>query len=113
MAIGGSLHPANEEAYDASDPKQVEKKRLAKARWEKDSREVLAQLMSSPNGRRWMWEEILSPAGIYSISYVTGDAMGTAFNEGKRNIGNRTLALIIKTCPQEYLLMQQEAGERE
>lgn len=67
----------------------------------------LKWLMSSKKGRRVMWR-LLIHAGVYRLSYVPGDALGTAFNEGNRNQGQRLLTLIQMHASEDYATMVQE-----
>jgi len=67
----------------------------------------LVWLMGSKRGRRVVWR-LLKNAGVYRLSYVQGDALGTAFNEGNRNQGQRLLALIMEHAGTSYALMVQE-----
>lgn len=73
-------------------------------RWEVSD---LAWLMSSKRGRRVVWR-LLKNAGVYRLSYSPGDALGTAFNEGNRNQGQRLLALVMEHAGPSYALMVQE-----
>jgi hypothetical protein len=73
-------------------------------RWEVSD---LVWLMSSKRGRRVVWR-LLKNAGVYRLSYSPGDALGTAFNEGNRNQGQRLLALIQAHAASSYALMVQE-----
>lgn len=72
----------------------------------------LCWLMSDKRGRRFMWRS-LSAAGIYRLSFVPGDAMATAFAEGRRSEGLRLVALITQHCPSRFSEMQQEARTNE
>jgi hypothetical protein len=64
-------------------------------------------LMGSKRGRRVVWR-LLTNAGVYRLSYQPGDALGTAFQEGNRNQGQRILALIMEHASEAYALMVQE-----
>lgn len=70
----------------------------------------LRRLMSTIWGRRLMWR-LLSEAGVFRLSF-TGEAQGTAFNEGKRNYGLVQLNLINQVCPETYLTMVTENATR-
>jgi hypothetical protein len=74
------------------------------ARWEIDD---LEWLMGSKRGRRVMWR-LLTNAGVYRLSYTSGDAGATAFNEGQRNQGLRLLGLIMAHVSEAYASMVQE-----
>lgn len=66
----------------------------------------LKWLMGSKRGRRIVWR-LLSQAGVFRLSFST-NAMQMAFNEGQRNFGNSTLALIHSQCPELYPVMVKE-----
>ena len=72
----------------------------------------LKTVMSTAAGRRFVWR-ILRDAGIFRPSFVGGDALATAFNEGSRNHGLIMLGEIMSELPASYLLMQKEAVENE
>ena len=75
-------------AFDAYDPDQVEERKTRrKAKADPDQMD-LAWVASDERGRRVL-RRILETCGLMAASYVPGDALGTAFNEGKRNIGMR------------------------
>jgi hypothetical protein len=63
-------------------------------------------LMGSRRGRRMVWR-LLEQAGVFRSSF-NPTAMQMAFNEGNRNYGNRTLALVHQHCPELYPQMLKE-----
>lgn len=63
-------------------------------------------LMSSKQGRRWVWN-FLGEAGVFRSSF-TGNSE-TFFKEGKRAMGLMVLSEISTHCPEMYVLMQTEA----
>ena len=63
-------------------------------------------LMSNKRGRRILWR-LLDQSGVFRLSFTT-NAMQTAFNEGCRNFGLRTLAMIQEHCSDQYSQMQKE-----
>lgn len=63
-------------------------------------------LMSNKRGRRIVWR-LLDSAGVFRSSFSTV-AMQMAYNEGYRNYGNRTLALLHEHCPELYPQMIKE-----
>ena len=79
------------------------KSRLARETEESD----LKWLMSSKRGRRIAWR-LLDQSGVFRSSF-NPTAMVMAFNEGNRNFGNRTLAMIHQHCPELYPQMMKEA----
>jgi hypothetical protein len=96
--------------YDPTDIRQQERAqadRATRTRLQNDSEESdLKWLMGSKRGRRIVWR-LLDQAGTFRLSFNT-NAMSMAFNEGNRNFGNRTLALIHSQCPELYPVMVRE-----
>jgi hypothetical protein len=71
----------------------------------------LCWLMGDKRGRRFVWRQ-LSEAGVYQLTF-TGEALSSAFNEGKRNQGLKLLAQITRHCPDRLFEMQKEARTNE
>lgn len=103
------LHPVPENAYDASDPQQVEKQKRKEAIREKQNREVVAGLLSTPAGRNWMWG-VLSDCHMFTNPYST-ETHDTAFACGEMNIGQKLTAAIMRTSPDLYIQMLKERGD--
>ena len=72
---------------------------------------TVRDIMSTPSGRHWLWDH-LSACHVFHSSF-TGDALTTAYAEGERNMGLRLLSQIMQACPDNYILAQREANERE
>lgn len=70
-------------------------------------REDLREVLDTAAGRRVLWS-ILDVSGVYGLSF-TGEALGSAFNEGRRQIGITLLQKIEDLAPGSYLTMQREA----
>ena len=68
----------------------------------------ITRLMQDAGFRRFVWR-LLEQAGIYHSSFRS-DALQMAHCEGRREQGLMLLDLISTLCPDEYLLMQQEAA---
>lgn len=60
----------------------------------------------TPEGRRFIWR-IFSMAGVFRSSY-TGEAAGTFFNEGNRNIGLKLFDDLMVAKPEAFTQMQRE-----
>lgn len=93
--------------FDASNETQVRQRSLAAKRREKADRDILTGLMSSPDGRAWLWS-LLAQCHIYQTSFDP-DPHVAAFKEGERNIGLWLVQAINRTCPD---LMIQAMKER-
>lgn len=107
--MDANLHPKDENPFDASDPGQVRQRELAARRREKSDREVLTSLLSTRDGRSWMWS-FLSDCHCFALSFDR-DPYQTAFNEGERNAGQRLLTQITKTCPEALIQMMKERAD--
>lgn len=97
-----------EKPYNAADPEQVNALRKKDGRKVKSHREYLKTIMSSQQGRSWMFE-LLNTCKIFSSPIVAGDVYFTYHNIGEQNIGKYYLQLISEIAPDEYVLMMQES----
>lgn len=78
--------------YNAGDPEQVKGRKEKQKTRDLQKKAALGRFLSEPGGRVWMWE-LLSLCGVYHSSF-SRDALVMAFNEGRRDIGNRLMAEI-------------------
>lgn len=67
--------------------------------------------LNDARGRRIVWR-LLTEAKIYSTSF-TGDAEGTIFNEGRRDMGLQLLSKINEVNPEAYTKMMKEREDYE
>lgn len=91
---------------DASDEAQVR----AAERYEEDTILDIDYLLKEPRGRRWLWTLIFETCHVHSLSYVPGDQMSTAFNEGGKSVGLALLSQITAHYPARYKKMIEENG---
>lgn len=68
---------------------------------------ITKQLMSSPDGRRWVWLR-LAEAALY-LENEDLDPYRMAYAKGTRNAGLRLLNDVSRFTPHEYIVMTQEA----
>lgn len=94
----------------AKDPSEIERLRRREAARLVEQAQDLREVMSLPAGRRLLWR-LLGDAGIFRTSF-TGNSE-TFFREGERNLGLKVFNAIHQVCPDLYLVMQQEAVDRE
>lgn len=107
--MAANLHPDAPELYDAGDDEQVKKRGLSAKRREKESREVLANLLSTPAGRNWMYW-LLSDANIFAVDPPT-DQLTMAFGLGEKNFGMRLFSTISVVVPDAIVLMLTHRGK--
>lgn len=108
--MDANLHPRDVSPYDASDPSTVRQAQLAAKRREKEDRETLVTLLSTPNGRRWVGD-FLFATHMLETSYIPGDPYAMAFREGERNVGLRLTAQINACAPEAMIRMMQERAD--
>lgn len=96
--------PTNIGEQERVDDDKNVKRKLARDS-EKDD---IKWLMGSKRGRRIIWR-LLESAGVFSSTFNT-NAMTMAYAEGFRGYGNKTLAIILKHCPEQFTVMMQEAN---
>ena len=92
--------------YDAGDAKSVKERTKAFKRSEASKSLVIRQVMSSTEGRAWVYD-ILSLCHVYQSTFST-NALSMACAEGERNVGLRITADLVGTCPEHYLEMLKE-----
>lgn len=93
------------EDEDASPEVREANKREAHARLllEADIRRV----MSDAGGRRFVWWMLDGVAGAFGPSF-SGDALQTAYKEGRRSVGLALLVEAQRVCPAYYVDMLRE-----
>ena len=96
---------------NAADRKDI-RRREKQAKLDTRARaEVVASIMSTVQGREWLWDKLAS-ARIFSSTF-NGDALQSAFNEGQRAFGLAMLAEVLSTCPDQFIQAQREANVRD
>lgn len=69
-------------------------------------REELNKILGSPNGRRLFWG-LLSDAGVFQNPH-SGNALDSAFNAGRMQMGHLILTRITDADPEAFIKMQQD-----
>ena len=95
---------------NAASRKEIRRKEKDARLAEKTRGGVTIDLMSTKNGRGYVWDQ-LTAAHVFSTSYAP-DALQMAFAEGERNSGLRLLNDIIEWCPEQFIQMMREQNER-
>lgn len=96
------------QTWDSSDPAEVERQAKAAAAARREILDAVVGLMSSRPGRRWVYD-FLDASHMFGTSFVQGDAHGTSFREGERNMGLRLMADIQEVAADLYIVMVREA----
>lgn len=63
----------------------------------------LRAVMGTQPGRRFVWR-LLEQSGLHSPSYA-GEAMASAFNEGRRAVAIALMREVQRVCPELYVTM--------
>lgn len=95
------------EPFDASDSKQVQKSIKDSKSKAEVREEGLRQLLASQQGRAWLWG-LLSDCDPYHTPF-SQDALMTAFNCGRQDVGLKLIAEIHKVAAEQYLVMAKES----
>lgn len=98
------------EQRNASQIKDVRKAEKRAKLIETERVEGLRHLVSTYGGRLWLWRQ-MEAANVFSQTF-TGEALPTAFNEGRRAAGLGQLADLMLHCPDVFLQMMKENNER-
>jgi len=96
--------------YDASNPEQIAEARNRARQQAQLEANMIRALMDLEQGRLWMWN-LLAACHVFSTSFAK-NSLEMAFAEGERNVGLRLLAAINTACPDLYIKMVQEQGEK-
>src|SRR5882672_1744496 len=96
--------------YDASDRKEVRKAEKAARQADRARQEVITELMSTTQGRQWLWD-LLSSCHVFAQTFTASPLM-TAFSEGRRAVGLALLADVMFACPDQYITAAREANVR-
>lgn len=101
---------AADEAYDTSDPVQVNQQRKKAARTRADRLEFIKAAMTTIQGRAWFWDTLVR-CKVVSTPF-NQDPYVTSFNCGMQNIGLQILDDIQTASPNGYIQMVSENKKR-
>lgn len=94
---------------NAADRKDIRKAEKEAALREQERIEGLAYLTSTRSGRAWLWA-LLAKCGVFSQTF-NGEALTSAFNEGRRTVGLDLLNELLGALPETFLQMTREAND--
>jgi len=92
---------------DPTDISQVNKGKSKKRSQRQQEKEDLRKVVSTDYGRRFYWR-LLEKCNVLGMSYTSGDPYNTAFNEGRRLLGNSLLKEVHDFAPESYVTMWNE-----
>lgn len=99
-------------SYNPSERKDVRKAEKLAAIAEAARVSYTKRIMSEVEGRQWM-HDLLLRCHVFSTPFVRGAPDLTSFNCGEQNIGYQTFKDVVNYCPNEYVIMMQEANLKE
>ncbi len=99
--------PTDIRAQELQKQEELARRRIVRDQEIKD----VKWLMSSEKGRRIVWR-LLGLSGTFQLSFDQ-NAMKMAFNEGKRNLGNKLYDEILTLCPEMFPVMWREQQEQQ
>ena len=91
------------QAYDTSDPQEVNKAKKRASRTRADRLRFVEAAMTTKEGRAWFYD-LLVRCKTISTPFVE-DPYRSAFNQGMQNIGLQVLSDIQDSAPNEYIKM--------
>ena len=98
---------------EPSDQAVVEKKRNKRLEAKEELLErTIAQILSTPEAREWMYE-VLSFCKMYASPHVAGDPYSSAFNNGQQNVGQMLLAQIPARTYAEMMIEEEDRRKPE
>lgn len=95
-----------EQAYDTSEPEQVNKAKKRASRTRADRLRFVEGAMTLAEGRAWFYD-LLVRCKVINTPFAE-DPYRTAFNCGQQNIGLQILSDIQDSAPKEYAHMISE-----
>ncbi len=91
---------------NAASEKSIREAKKAQKRDQDNEAIVIRQLMSTPQGRRWVWLFLEDTRMFHEAGSLEGNVL--AYREGQRNIGLKFFAKVTSHAPAQYLQMTSE-----
>lgn len=96
--------------YDASNREHVKRRERLSKIIENKQGAVVKGIMSSTEGRAWMWWFVFQVCHVNESSFST-NGLTMAEREGERNAGQQLHSQLLALCPDEYVMMLKEIAE--
>ena len=97
--------------YDSNDSDAIDIKKKAVLRLKEKKLRVIELVMSSEDGRMWMYDFLGTNCHIFAENRLEGER--SARFEGERAVGLKVLEEVMESSPEMFWKMRQEAVERE
>ena len=97
--------------YNASQTKEIRRAEKAAKQRETERIDFIVGSMSLRQGRAY-YHDLLAACHIFNDPF-TGDALVEAYSKGERNVGLRIYNDLVSNCPDLFVVMMQEANEKE
>lgn len=94
---------------DVSDPEQVRAAGIRAKQKDILRQNVVKALMENKQTRAWLYD-LMEFCGVFQTSFSTSGLL-MAQKEGMRNVGLMVLDQLMRSAPQQYVLMLEEARE--
>ena len=102
-----------ENPFDANDPEFLEKKEKNAARIKEKKLRVVEAIMSSEDGRAWMFDVLGFNCHVFSDNPMRDTPERNGRFEGERAVGLRLLEEIMTAAPEQFWVMRMEHIDRE
>jgi len=90
---------------DAADEEQQKQKLAANELRTDRLRRVEAAILSTPQGREWVWGLISGDCDVWEKKIALSGSHEQAYFDGRRSIGQGLLRRLIRSSPQNFALM--------
>jgi hypothetical protein len=94
-----------------SDPRQIEKKEIAKQQRDLDWHNWMIKTLNTYEGRALVWS-LLEESQLFHTSFVGEKPMTMSFREGKKHMGQFLYSWVLQSKPDAYSMMADEHKER-
>lgn len=94
----------SEEPYDASDPEQIAKAEAAASLREDQRRAVEQALMTTTQGREWVWQ-LLGECRVWEKRISVTGEHENGFFEGQREVGLQLMRRMARSAPADFTRM--------
>jgi hypothetical protein len=99
------------EVQNAASPAETTAAQKRRERRERRRHRVLKAVLSTPEGREYLWD-LIARAGVYETPFAIEPVL-MAFKAGRQNFGLEIVKELTQNHPAEFLAMEREARSRQ